>query len=76
MVSERRGIFLSYQFSAISRQEFFSEHSTEKRYIARDIDRLTRHWDAGSAPRAAASETPVVGYCGESLSQPLAVLIP
>jgi hypothetical protein len=31
MVSERCGIFLSYQFSAISRQGFFSEHSTENR---------------------------------------------
>jgi hypothetical protein len=32
MLSERCGIFLSYQFSAISRQGFFSEHSTENRY--------------------------------------------
>src|SRR5215470_2414288 len=31
MVSERRGIFISLQFSGISRQGFFPEHSTEKR---------------------------------------------
>jgi len=31
MASERCGIFISRQFSAISRQEFFPEHSTEKR---------------------------------------------
>jgi len=31
MVSERCGIFISRQFSAISRQEFFPEPSTEKR---------------------------------------------
>jgi hypothetical protein len=31
MVSERCGIFISRQFSTISLQEIFPEHSTEKR---------------------------------------------
>ena len=46
-----------------------------RRFIARDIDRLTGHWDAGSVPRAVASVAPEVGYWREPRSLPLAVLI-
>ena len=48
MDSKRRGIFIGRQLSAASRQEFFPEHSTEKRCI-----QLNMHGSsAGSFNRA------------------------
>ena len=52
-----------------------SRHSRPISFIARDIDRLTEHWDAESVPRAVASVAPEVGYWREPRSLPLAVLI-
>jgi len=44
-------------------------------FIARDIDRLTGHWDVESVRRAIASEATEVGYWRKPRSLPLAVLI-
>jgi len=53
----------------------FRPQGCQWRFIARNIDRLTEHWDAESVPRAVASEAPEVGHWRRPRSLPLAVLI-